>query len=82
MVTSSNIYQKVRNNKKMEDLTYEELKEIALSLNLMSAKRNDFKLDKTIDKYKEDNNKFLEMDRVLLGKVKNDMAKLKELEEC
>jgi hypothetical protein len=61
----------------MDNLTYEELKEIALSLNLMSAKRNDFKEDDTIDKYKEDNNKFLEMDKVLLQKVKNDMIKLK-----
>ena len=61
----------------MDNLTYEELKEIALSLNLMLAKRNDFKEDDTIDKYKKDNNKFLELDKVLLQKVKNNMIKLK-----
>jgi len=63
----------------MDNLTYEELKEIALALNLMLAKRNDFKEDDTIDQYKENNNKFLEMDKKLLQKVKNHISKIKEL---
>lgn len=63
----------------MENLTLEELKELALCLNLISASRNAYNEDDTIDKYKEDNNKYLEMDKGLLIKIKNEIDKLKEL---
>lgn len=61
----------------MDNLTLDELKELALALNLMSAKRYEYKLDETIDKHKDDNEKFLRMDRDLLQKVKIEMDKLK-----
>jgi len=61
----------------MENLTLEELKELALGLNLISASRNAYNEDDTVDKYKEDNNKYLEMDKNLLSKIKTEMDKLK-----
>ena len=61
----------------MENLTLDELKELALALNLMSAKRYEYKLNDTIDKYQNDNEKFLNMDRDLLNRIKADMDKLK-----
>lgn len=61
----------------MENLTLEELKELALGLNLISASRNAYNEDDAVDKYKEDNNKYLEMDKNLLSKIKTEMDKLK-----
>jgi hypothetical protein len=66
----------------MENLTLDELKELALALNLMSAKRYEYKLDEGIDKYKTDNEKFLQMDRDLLQRVKSEIDKLKGTKEC
>lgn len=64
----------------MDNLTLEELKELALGLNMISASRNEYNEDDTIDKYKETNEKYLEMDKNLLVKIKADMDKLKEQE--
>jgi hypothetical protein len=50
----------------MEQLTYEQLKEIALALNMLSAQRNSYLVDENNDKYREDIEKFLDMDRELL----------------
>lgn len=65
----------------MESLTLEELKELALGLNLISASRNAYNEDETIDKYKETNEKYLEMDKNLLAKIKAEIDKLKGVEE-
>lgn len=62
----------------MENLTLDELKELALGLNLISANRNAFHEDDTIDKYKETNEQYLEMDKQLLSKIKIEIDKLKE----
>jgi hypothetical protein len=66
----------------MGNLTLDELKELALALNLMSAKRYEYKLDEGIDKYKTHNEKFLKMDRDLLQRVKTEIEKLKGNKEC
>jgi hypothetical protein len=50
----------------MEKLTYEQLKEIALALNMLSAQRNSYLVDESNNKYREDIEKFLDMDRDLL----------------
>jgi hypothetical protein len=65
----------------VENLTIEELKELALGLNLISANRNAFHEDDTIDKYKETNEKYLEMDKNLLIKIKNEINKIKIMKE-
>lgn len=61
----------------MNNLTLEELKELALGLNMISASRNAFNEDETIDQYKEINEKYLEMDKNLLNKIKVEIDKLK-----
>lgn len=65
----------------MKDLTYEQLKEIALALNMLSAQRNSYLVDESNDKYREDIEKFLNMDRELLKRVKEeiDLRKTEEL---
>jgi len=60
------------------EFSKDELKEIALSLNLISAERNAYLLDDSINKYKENNNKYLEMDKILLNKIKLEIKRLKE----
>ena len=60
------------------EFSKEELKELALGLNLISASRNAYNEDDTVDKYKETNEKYLEMDKQLLAKIKVEMDKLKE----
>jgi hypothetical protein len=67
----------------MENLTYEQLKEIALSLNMLSAQRNSYLVDESNDKYREDIKKFLDMDRELLKIVikEIDIRKVED-KEC
>jgi len=62
------------------DLTKEQLKELALGLNLLSAQRNCYLLDDNNDKYKDDIKKYLDMDNDLIRKIKFEIDKLKELE--
>jgi ribosomal protein S13 len=57
----------------MEQLTYEQLKEIALALNMLSAQRNSYLVDENNDKYREEIEKFLNMDRDLLKMVKEEI---------
>jgi parvulin-like peptidyl-prolyl isomerase len=57
----------------MTDLTYEQLKEIALALNMLSAQRNSYLVDESNDKYRDDIEKFLNMDRDLLKMVKEEI---------
>lgn len=64
----------------MKDLTYEQLKEIALALNMLSAQRNSYLVDESNDKYREDIEKFLNMDRELLKRVKEEID-LRKTEE-
>jgi hypothetical protein len=67
----------------MKDLTYEQLKEIALALNMLSAQRNSYLVDESNDKYREDIERFLNMDRELLKRVKDeiDLRKVED-KEC
>lgn len=57
----------------MKDLAYEQLKEIALALNMLSAQRNSYLVDESNDKYREDIERFLNMDRELLKMVKDEI---------
>ena len=62
------------------ELSKEELKELALSLQELSAKRNQYLIDKTNQRYRKDNEKYLEMDNELIRKITNEIKKLKEQE--
>lgn len=64
----------------MKDMTYEQLKEIALALNMLSAQRNSYLVDESNDKYRDDIEKFLDMDRDLLKIVKEEID-LRKTEE-
>jgi hypothetical protein len=67
----------------MENLTYEQLKEIALALNMLSAQRNSYLVDESNDKYREDIKNYLDMDRKLLKIVKEEIDLRKaEGKEC
>jgi hypothetical protein len=66
----------------MNELTYEELKEFALALNELSAKRNQYLLDESNIKYRDENKKFLELDKSLLQKVKERIDILKGKDIC
>lgn len=62
----------------MDYFTYEELKEIALGLNLLSAQRNIYLVDESNIKYRENIKKYLDLDNDLIRKIKNNINKLKE----
>jgi hypothetical protein len=67
----------------MKDLTYEQLKEIALALNMLSAQRNSYLVDESNDKYREDIEDYLDMDRELLKVIKEEIEIRKsEGKEC
>ena len=62
----------------MENLTLEQLKELALGLNELSTKRYKYLLDETNEKYREDNERFLQMDRDLIAKISQQIKILRE----
>ena len=61
------------------EMTYEDLKEIAMGLNLLSAERNCYLLDDDNVKYRDDIQKYLDLDNKLIRKVKGSIDMLKEL---
>jgi hypothetical protein len=68
------------NNKTINiELSHEELKEIALGLNLLSAERNCYLLEDDNVKYRSDIEKYLNMDKELIRKVKDSIEVLKDL---
>ena len=62
------------------EFSKEELKEFALALQELSAKRYQYLLDKTNQKYRKDNEKYLKLDNDLIRKVTTEIKKLKEQE--
>lgn len=62
------------------EFSREQLKELALGLNLLSAERNCYLLDDSNDKYKEDIQKYLDMDNDLIRMIKSEITRLKEQE--
>jgi hypothetical protein len=59
------------------ELSHDELKEIALGLNLLSAERNCYLLDDDNIKYRDDIEKYLNMDKELVRKIKDNIDILK-----
>lgn len=62
------------------EFTKEQLKELALGLNLLSAERNCYLLDDSNDKYRDNIQKYLDMDNDLIRMIKSEIDKLKEQE--
>lgn len=52
------------------EFTKEQLKELALGLNLLSAERNCYLLDDSNDKYRDNIQKYLDMDNELIRMIK------------
>lgn len=61
------------------EMTHEELKEIAMGLNLLSAERNCYLLDDDNIKYRDDIAKYLNLDKELIRKIKDNIDVLKDL---
>lgn len=61
------------------EMTYEQMKEIALGLNLLSAERNCYLLDDDNIKYRDGIQKYLDLDNELIRKIKSKIDELKEL---
>lgn len=61
------------------EMTHDELKEIAMGLNLLSAERNYYLLDDDNIKYRDDIAKYLNLDKELIRKIKDNINALKEL---
>jgi ribosomal protein S13 len=64
------------------ELSTNELREIALGLNLLASERNVYLLDDSNEKYKENIKGYLKLDNDLIRKVTNEIKRLKESEEC
>lgn len=61
----------------MDNFSKEELKELALGLNILSAQRNIYLVDESNVKYREDIQKYLDLDNELIRKIKNMIDELK-----
>lgn len=61
------------------EMTHDELKEVAMGLNLLSAERNCYLLEDDNVKYRDDIEKYLNMDKELIRKIKDSIDVLKEL---
>jgi hypothetical protein len=62
------------------ELNTNELREIALGLNLLASERNVYLLDDSNEKYKDNIKDYLDLDNELIRKIKQRINELKELE--